>query len=97
MAKNEPWVWSVVRPDGGRTEHYRPEHAERIAAEIPGSRVVELAPVDPLARAVVEAAVEWQQANIREFESECAGGEADSCAEVFWDAVAALVAAREGA
>lgn len=90
-------IWRWISPDGACCDFNTEVFAREMEKASPGSRVVELAPADPLERAVVEAAVEWQQANIREFESECAGGEADSCAEVFWDAVAALVAAREGA
>lgn len=87
-------IWQVIH-DGGTVECQTEEHAKEQAAKLSGSRVVELAPVDPLERAVVEAGSEWvgsvgycRMAEMVRLDGRLAD---------FVRAVDALIAARKGA
>ena len=52
-------VWRWISPDGACCDFNTEVFARQLEKASPGSRVVELAPVDPLERAVVEAAVAY--------------------------------------
>lgn len=50
-------IWRWISPDGSCCDFKTEVIARQLEKASPGSRVVELAPVDPLERAVVEAAI----------------------------------------
>lgn len=86
-------IWQVIH-DGGTVECHTLQDAQREFARRENARIVELAPVDPLERAVVEAAVACGKG----WKAEAWPTPEDfSRQETFRAAVSALIAAREGA
>ena len=79
-------IWQVIH-DGGTVECHTLQDAQKEFAIRENARVVELAPVDPLERAVVEAAVAYARAREPD----------DDASQDLCSAVDALLAARGGA
>lgn len=80
-------IWRWISPDGACCDFKTEVFAREMEKASPGSRVVELAPVDPLERAVVEAAVAYAQAREPD----------DDASQDLCSAVTALLAAKDGA
>lgn len=85
--------WRYIHPNGGHCDYSKEEFAREMERHSPGSRVVELAPVDPLERAVVEAAVAWD----REHGMGWTPDRGYAATLVLTRAIKALIAAKEGA